>query len=121
MIYPETILQSADNSGAKTMNCIKVLGGTTLGYASVGDIIVVSIRSITPGYKVIKGGVYKAVVVRTVQKIRRKDGSTVRFDSNDAVLINEQKQPIGTRMFGPIPRELRKEFAKIISLAQYII
>jgi large subunit ribosomal protein L14 len=122
MIQMQTILNVADNSGAKKLCCIKVLGGTRRKYASIGDIIVVSIKEAIPNSKVKKGDVSKAVIVRTAKEIRRKDGSYIKFDDNSAVLINPQREPIGTRIFGPVARELRaKNFTKIISLAPEVL
>ncbi|MDY6854823.1 MAG: 50S ribosomal protein L14 [Thermodesulfobacteriota bacterium] len=122
MIQMQTILNVADNSGAKKLCCIKVLGGTRRKYASIGDIIVVSVKEAIPNSKVKKGDVSKAVVVRTAKEIRRKDGSYIKFDDNSAVLINPQSEPIGTRIFGPVARELRaKKFTKIISLAPEVL
>ena len=122
MIQVETILDVADNSGARKVQCIKVLGGAGRKYAYVGDIIVVSIKEAIPRGRVKKGTVTKAVVVRTAKDIRRADGSVIRFDRNAAVLINNQKEPIGTRIFGPVPRELRqKNHVKIISLAPEVL
>ena len=122
MIQVETILDVADNSGARKVQCIKVLGGAGRKYAHVGDIIVVSIKEAIPRGRVKKGTVTKAVVVRTAKDIRRIDGSVIRFDRNAAVLINNQKEPIGTRIFGPVPRELRaKNHVKIISLAPEVL
>lgn len=122
MIQAETKLTVADNSGAKIVNCIKVLGGTRRRYARVGDIIVVSIKEAIPNSKVKKGDVLKAVVVRTKKEIRRADGTYIRFDENSAVLINASQEPIGTRIFGPVARELRaKRFMKIISLAPEVL
>ncbi|RYX78279.1 50S ribosomal protein L14 [bacterium] len=122
MIQQQTRLRVADNSGAKEVMCVKVLGGSRRRYASVGDIIVVSIKEAMPTAKVKKGDVAKAVVVRTIHKIRRPDGSYIRFDDNSAVLINNNKEPIGTRIFGPVARELRaKAFAKIVSLAPEVL
>lgn len=122
MIQMQTKLRVADNSGAREVQCIKVLGGSKRRYASVGDIIVVSIKDALPGSKVKKGDKAKAVIVRTIQKIRRADGSYIRFDDNSAVLINAAKEPIGTRIFGPVARELRaKQFVKIVSLAPEVI
>ena len=122
MIQAETQLQAADNSGAKKLYCIKVLGGPKRRYASIGDIIVVSVKEAIPNSKVKKGDVMRAVVVRTKKEIRRPDGSYIRFDDNSAVLINQQREPIGTRIFGPIARELRaKKFMKIISLAPEVL
>jgi large subunit ribosomal protein L14 len=122
MIQPETRLTVADNSGAKILYCIKVLGGSRRRYASIGDIIVVSIKEAIPNAKVKKGDLMKAVVVRTKKEIKRPDGSYIRFDDNSAVLINAQREPIGTRIFGPVARELRgKRFMKIISLAPEVL
>jgi large subunit ribosomal protein L14 len=122
MIQAETRLTVADNSGAKVVYCIKVLGGSRRRYASVGDIIVVSVKEAIPNAKVKKGEVLKAVVVRTKKEIRRADGSFIRFDDNSAVLITPNKEPIGTRIFGPVARELRaKRFMKIISLAPEVL
>ena len=122
MIQMQTNLDVADNSGARRVMCIKVLGGSHRKYASVGDIIVVSIKDAIPRGKVKKGQVMKAVVVRTAFEIRRPDGSVIRFDRNAAVLINANKEPIGTRIFGPVPRELRaKKHMKIISLAPEVL
>ena len=122
MIKMQTNLVVADNSGAKSIRCIKVLGGSRRRYASVGDIISASVRVAVPGGAVKKGQVVKCVVVRTAKEIRRKDGSYIRFDQNAAVVINEQKEPMGTRIFGPVARELReKRFMKIVSLAPEVI
>ena len=122
MIQIQSTLDVADNSGARKLFCIKVLGGSKRRYASVGDIIVVSIRDALPNSKVKKGSVMKAVVVRTRKGLRRDDGSLIRFDTNSAVLVDAQKQPIGTRIFGPVARELRaKKFLKIISLAPEVL
>ena len=122
MIQTETMLDAADNSGAKKLYCIRVLGGTRRRYARVGDIIVVSIKEAIPNTKVKKGDVMRAVVVRTKKEIRRPDGSYVKFDTNSAVLLSPQKDPIGTRIFGPVARELRaKGFMKIISLAPEVL
>ncbi|MBI4367299.1 MAG: 50S ribosomal protein L14 [Deltaproteobacteria bacterium] len=122
MIQQQTILDVADNSGAKTVMCIKVLGGTRRKYASVGDIIVVAVKSALPRARVKKGDVKRAVIVRTAKEVRRLDGSYIRFDDNSAVLINEQGEPIGTRIFGPVARELRaQKFMKIISLAPEVL
>jgi len=122
MIQMQTNLEVADNSGAKRVMCIKVLGGSKRRYATVGDIIVVSIKEAMPRGRVKKGDVRKAIVVRVSKDIKRKDGSTIRFDSNAAVLINQQGEPIGTRIFGPVPRELRaKNQMKIISLAPEVL
>ena len=118
MIQMESVLDVADNTGARAVTCIKVLGGSKRKYAGVGDIIVVSIKEAIPRGRVKKGDVMKAVVVRTAKDIKRADGSVIRFDSNAAVLINNQSEPVGTRIFGPVPRELRaKNQMKIISLA----
>jgi len=115
-------LNVADNSGAKEVQCIKVLGGSKRRFASIGDIIIVSIKDALPNAKVKKGDVAKAVIVRTVQKLRRSDGSYIRFDDNSAVLVNAAKEPIGTRIFGPVARELRaKQFVKIVSLAPEVL
>jgi len=122
MIQQETNLDVADNSGARRVMCIKVLGGSKRKYASVGDIIVVTIKEAIPRGKVKKGEVMKAVVVRTAKDIRRADGSVIRFDRNAAVLINAQGEPIGTRIFGPVTRELRgKNHMKIVSLAPEVL
>ncbi|MEE8351211.1 MAG: 50S ribosomal protein L14 [Rhodospirillales bacterium] len=122
MIQSETNLEVADNSGARRVQCIKVLGGSKRKYASVGDVIVVSIKEAIPRGRVKKGEIVKAVVVRTAKDIRRSDGSAIRFDSNAAVLINPQGEPIGTRIFGPVTRELRaKKYMKIISLAPEVL
>ena len=118
----QTILNSADNSGARSMMCIKVLGGSHRRYARVGDVIKVSIRDAIPRGKVKKGEVYNAVVVRTRKGVRRADGSTIRFDTNAAVILNANLQPVGTRIFGPVTRELRNEkFMKIVSLAPEVL
>jgi large subunit ribosomal protein L14 len=122
MIQTQTRLRIADNSGAKEVMCIKVLGGAKRRYASVGDIIVVSIKEALPNSKVKKGDVAKAVVVRTIHRVRRPDGSYIRFDDNSAVLINNNKEPVGTRIFGPVARELRAaQFVKIVSLAPEVL
>jgi large subunit ribosomal protein L14 len=122
MIQMQTNLDVADNSGARRVMCIKVLGGSKRKYAGVGDIIVVSIKEAIPRGRVKKGDVMKAVVVRTAKDIIRPDGSVIRFDRNAAVLINNQKEPVGTRIFGPVTRELRTErFMKIVSLAPEVI
>lgn len=122
MIQMQTRLKVADNSGAKEVMCIKVLGGSHRRYASIGDVIVVSIKEALPTAKVKKGDVAKAVIVRTIHKLRRPDGSYIRFDDNSAVLINAAKEPIGTRIFGPVARELRaKQFVKIVSLAPEVL
>ena len=122
MIQMQTFLSAADNSGAKKLQCIKVLGGSKRKYASIGDIIVVSVKEAIPKSKVKKGDVVKAVIVRTAKEIRRADGSYIKFDGNAAVLINQAKEPIGTRIFGPVARELRAQrFMKIISLAPEVL
>ncbi len=122
MIQLRTVLDVADNSGARKVQCIKVLGGSRKRYATVGDIIVVAVRETIPGSNVKKGSVVKAVVVRTKKEVRRPDGSYIRFDRNSAVLVNNQNQPIGNRVFGPIARELRdKAFMKIVSLAPEVL
>ena len=122
MIQTQTILEIADNSGARKVMCIKVLGGSKRRYARVGDIIKVAIKEAIPTGRVKKGQVAEAVVVRTKKDIKREDGSSIRFDDNAAVLVNTQKQPIGTRIFGPVSRELRsKYFMRIISLAPEVI
>ena len=122
MIQSESYLTVADNSGARKVMCIKVLGGTRRRYASVGDVIVVSVKEAIPEAKVKKGDVLRAVIVRTSKEIRRLDGTYIRFDDNSAVLINNQLEPLGTRVFGPVARELRaKKFMKIISLAPEVL
>jgi large subunit ribosomal protein L14 len=122
MIQMQTVLNVADNSGAKKVFCIKVIGGSKKKYATVGDIIIVSVREALPNTKVKKGDVMKAVVVRTVKEVRRRDGSYLKFDDNSAVLINNQMEPVGTRIFGPVARELRaKQFMRIVSLAPEVI
>ncbi|MBW1704645.1 MAG: 50S ribosomal protein L14 [Deltaproteobacteria bacterium] len=122
MIQAQTKLRVADNSGAKLLSCIKVLGGSKRRYASVGDVIVVTVKEAMPNSKVKKGDVVRAVIVRTAKEIRRADGSYIKFDDNSAVLINQQREPIGTRIFGPVARELRaKNFMKIISLAPEVL
>lgn len=122
MIQTESKLKVADNSGAKLVACIKVLGGSKRRYASIGDIIIVSVKEAIPNSKVSKGSVMRAVIVRTTKEIRRPDGSHIKFDENSAVLINAQNEPIGTRIFGPVARELRaKKFMKIISLAPEVL
>jgi large subunit ribosomal protein L14 len=122
MVQSETILDVADNSGARKVLCIKVLGGTRRKYASLGDIIVVSVKEAIPNAKVKKGDVMKAVIVRTTKEVGRADGSYIKFDSNSAVLIDNQREPIGTRIFGPVARELRaKKFMKILSLAPEVL
>ncbi|HEY2660812.1 MAG TPA: 50S ribosomal protein L14 [Caulobacteraceae bacterium] len=122
MIQMQTNLEVADNSGARRVMCIKVLGGAGRRYASVGDLIVVSVKEAIPRGRVKKGDVLRAIVVRTSQGIKRKDGSLIRFDRNAAVIVNKQSEPIGTRIFGPVPRELRaKNHMKIISLAPEVL
>jgi large subunit ribosomal protein L14 len=122
MIQAQTRLKVADNSGAKLLSCIKVLGGSRRRYAGVGDIIVVSVKEAMPNSKVKKGDVVRAVIVRTAKEIRRPDGSYIKFDDNSAVLITAQGEPLGTRIFGPVARELRaKNFMKIISLAPEVL
>ncbi|NWF57169.1 MAG: 50S ribosomal protein L14 [Syntrophaceae bacterium] len=122
MIQMQTSLEVADNSGAKRLSCIKVLGGTKRKYASLGDVIIVSVKEAIPHSKVKKGDVMRAVIVRTVKEVRRQDGSYIKFDDNSAVLINPQNEPVGTRIFGPVARELRaKKFMKIISLAPEVL
>jgi len=122
MIQMQTLLDVADNSGAKKIMCVKVLGGSRRRYASIGDIVVVSVREALPNSKVRKGEVARAVIVRTAKEIERPDGSYIRFDNNSAVLITPQGEPIGTRIFGPVARELRqKKFMKIISLAPEVL
>ena len=122
MVQSETVLDVADNSGARKVLCIKVLGGSRRRYASLGDIIVVSVKEAIPNAKVKKGDVMKAVVVRTTKEVGRADGSYIKFDSNSAVLIDNQREPIGTRIFGPVARELRaKKFMKILSLAPEVL
>lgn len=122
MIQEETNLAVADNSGAKKIRCIRVLGGSGRKYASVGDTIVVSVKTAIPNGQVKKGEVSRAVIVRTKKEVRRKDGSYIRFDENAAVLINNQNEPKGTRIFGPVARELReRQFMKIVSLAPEVL
>jgi len=122
MIQMTTVLDVADNSGAKKVFCIKVLGGSRRKYASVGDVIIVSIKEALPNSKVKKGDVARAVIVRTAKEVARPDGSYIRFDTNSAVLVNKENEPIGTRIFGPVARELRaKKFMKIISLAPEVL
>ena len=122
MIQMETSLEVADNSGARRVQCIKVLGGSKRKYATIGDTVVVSVKEAIPRGRVKKGDVMKAVVVRTAKDIRRPDGSVIRFDKNAAVLIDNKKEPVGTRIFGPVPRELRaKNHMKIISLAPEVL
>jgi large subunit ribosomal protein L14 len=122
MIQAQTILDVADNSGARRVMCFRVLGGSRRRYARVGDIVICAVKDALPGAQVKKGEVVKAVVVRTRKEIRRKDGSYIRFDENAAVLINDQKEPRGTRIFGPVARELReRQFMRIVSLAPEVI
>lgn len=122
MIQQESELEVADNSGAKRVKCVKVLGGTRRKYAGIGDIIVVAIKEAIPRSRVKKGDVKKAVIVRTKRQVRRSDGSYIRFDQNAAVLIDEQGEPVGTRIFGPVARELRgRKYMKIISLAPEVL
>lgn len=122
MIQTETKLSVADNSGAKVVSCIKVLGGSRRRYASLGDVIIVTVKQALPHSKVKKGDVLRAVVVRTSKEVGRRDGTYIKFDDNSAVLINAQREPIGTRIFGPVARELRaKNFMKIVSLAPEVI
>ncbi len=122
MIQMQSELDVADNSGARRVECIKVLGGSKRKYASIGDIIVVAVKDAIPNGKVKKGQVARAVIVRTSKEIRRSDGSYIRFDSNSAVLVNAEGEPIGTRIFGPVARELRaKQFMKIVSLAPEVL
>jgi large subunit ribosomal protein L14 len=122
MIQTESILKVADNSGAKVVKCLKVLGGSKRRYAGIGDIIVVAVSEAIPNSKVKKGTIMKAVVVRTKRENRRSDGSYIRFDENSAVMLNATKEPVGTRIFGPVARELRvKKFMKIVSLAPEVL
>lgn len=122
MIQTYTVCDSADNSGAKKLMCIRVLGGSRRRYASLGDIIVVSVKEALPNAKIKKGDVKKAVIVRTAKEVRRPDGSYIRFDDNSVVLIDQAGEPVGTRIFGPVARELRaKKFTKIISLAPEVL
>ncbi|MBN2693929.1 50S ribosomal protein L14 [bacterium] len=122
MIQMSTNLTVADNSGAKRVQCIKVLGGSKKRFAHLGDIIVVSVKEAIPNSKIQKGKVYRAVIVRTVKEVARKDGSLIRFDDNSVVLLNASHEPIGTRIFGPVARELRtKQFMKIISMAPEVL
>ena len=122
MIQAESRLEVADNSGARSVQCIKVLGGSKRKVAGVGDIIVVSVKEAIPRGRVKKGDIHKAVIVRTAKEIRRRDGTSIRFDRNAAVLINNANEPIGTRIFGPVTRELRaRQFTKIISLAPEVL
>lgn len=122
MIQPQTYLTVADNSGAKKIMCIRVLGGSSRSYGNIGDVIVASVKEATPGGVVKKGDIVRAVIVRSSQGLRRNDGSYIKFDENAAVLINEQNNPRGTRIFGPVARELReRDFMKIVSLAPEVI
>ena len=122
MVQPRSIIAISDNSGARVARVVKVLGGTRKRYGRLGDVIVVSIQDALPGGAVKKGDVHKAVLIRTVKEVRRRDGSYIRFDQNAAVLIDDQKEPKGTRIFGPVARELReREFMKIISLAPEVV
>ena len=122
MIQQETFLRAADNSGAKELKCIRVLGGSVRKYGNIGDVIVCSVRKATPGGAVKKGDVVKAVIVRSVKGLRRADGTYIRFDENAAVIIKEDKNPRGTRIFGPVARELRdKDYMKILSLAPEVL
>lgn len=122
MIQLKSLLDVADNSGARKVVCVKVLGGSRRRYAGVGDIIVVAVKEATPNSKITKGSVHKAVVVRTAKEISREDGSYIKFDDNSAVLINDSSEPLGTRIFGPVARELRgKKFMKIVSLAPEVL
>ena len=122
MIQMQTVLDVADNSGAKKVGCIKILGGTRRKYARVGDVIVVSVKDAVPNSKIRKGEVVRAVVVRTTKEVGRPDGSYIRFDDNSAVLINPQGEPVGTRIFGPVARELRaRRFMKIVSLSPEVV
>lgn len=122
MIQQQTFMRVADNTGAKEVMCIRVLGGSGRRYASIGDVVVCAVKKATPGGQVKKGDVVKAVVVRTKKGVRRPDGSYVRFDDNAAVVIKEDKNPVGTRIFGPVARELRdKEYTKILSLAPEVL
>ncbi len=122
MIQVQTLLDVADNSGAKKLFCVKVIGGNQRRYASLGDIIVVSVKEAMPHSKIKKGEVLRAVIVRTKKEVNRPDGSFIRFDNNSAVLLNKQNEPVGTRIFGPVARELRsKNFMKIVSLAPEVL
>jgi len=122
MIQMQTVLDVADNSGAKKLFCIKVIGGSKRRYASVGDVVVCSVREAIPNGKVKKGDVLRAVIVRTAKELRRADGTYIRFDDNSAVLVNPQGEPIGTRIFGPVARELRaRQYMKIVSLAPEVL
>ncbi len=122
MIQMESILQSGDNSGARRLKCFKIPGGTNRRYAAPGDIIIVSVREVLPGSKTKKGSVQRAVVVRTKKEVQRKDGTTIKFDENACVLVNKDNEPIGTRIFGPVAREIRNRgFIKIASLAPEVV
>lgn len=122
MIQAESVLDVADNSGAKRVKCVKVLGGSKRRYAGIGDIIMVSVKDAAPNGKVKKGQIHRAVIVRTKKEVRRRDGSYIRFDRNSAVLINKENEPVGSRIFGPVARELRaKQFMKIVSLAPEVL
>ena len=122
MIQLKSILEVADNSGARRVICVKVLGGSRRRYATIGDVIVVAVKEALPNSKIAKGSVHKAVIVRTKKRVARDDGSFIRFDENSAVLIDQQLEPVGTRIFGPVARELRaKKFMKIISLAPEVL
>ena len=122
MIIPESNLEVADNSGARRVQCIRILGGSKRRWATVGDVIIVSVKEAIPRGRVKKGDVHRAVIVRTAKEIRRPDGSAIRFDRNAAVLLNKQNEPIGTRIFGPVTRELRgRSFMKIVSLAPEVL
>ena len=122
MIQPKSVLDVADNSGARRVVCVKVLGGSRRRYASIGDVIVVSVKEAVPNSKIPKGTLRKAVIVRTAKEVRRSDGSYIRFDDNSAVLIDNNREPIGTRIFGPVARELRAQrFMKIVSLAPEVL
>lgn len=122
MIQHKSLLEVADNSGARKVVCVKVLGGSRRRYAGVGDVIVVAVKEATPNSKITKGSVHKAVIVRTAHSISREDGSSIKFDENAVVLINDSKEPMGTRIFGPVARELRgKKFMKIVSLAPEVL
>jgi large subunit ribosomal protein L14 len=122
MIQAESVLDVADNSGAKRVKCVKVLGGSKRRYAGIGDVIMVSVKDASPNGKVKKGQLHRAVIVRTKKEVRRRDGSYIRFDRNSAVLITKENEPVGSRIFGPVARELRaKQFMKIVSLAPEVL